>query len=357
MMSIIVSMNKAYWIHPQTNEMVLQSSPFIANGAVMSLNSFVGHSFQLREIPGKKSGLCRRDQCFISYVTVSENDDQVVFINENFEVKFQDNKSKAYDESQSIMKSCIVQTRNALSSYDGSLSSQDAIDMIDRMGACMENEVANRIEKLNDEIQFQSEIRQNIAYKLENYTCADEDAPPSESIENVTWTYYKDDIPRDVEKLMDRDASKVYLVRNFISPEECAAVGKAAEPDLHRATVADGDGGSQITDSRKAMQAGISVNWARESSGDPIARLSRRVYDFTNYVTGYGLKEHGQEDLMSIQYFGENYQKGEPPDRYTPHCDGNCNGMDYVWGNRVATMVMYCELPEIGGATQFQNAG
>lgn len=72
----------------------------------------------------------------------------------------------------------------------------------------------------------------------------------------------------------------------------------------------------------------------------------------------------GQEDIMSIQYFGENGEHPpgnsytpETPDRYMPHCDGNCAGLPHKHGSRVATMVAYCTVPTKGGATNFQNAG
>jgi hypothetical protein len=68
------------------------------------------------------------------------------------------------------------------------------------------------------------------------------------------------------------------------------------------------------------MQAGIKVQWDKEAEGDAIARLSRRVYDYTNRVLGLGIEEHGQEDLMSIQYFGRGRNDTEP-DRYTPVSD------------------------------------
>lgn len=74
-------------------------------------------------------------------------------------------------------------------------------------------------------------------------------------------------------------------------------------------------------------------------------------------MTGYNISPNGQEDLMSIQYSGTNYENGEPPDRYTPHCDGDCTGLAHKNGTRVATMVMYCDVPEVGGATQFRNSG
>lgn len=67
-----------HWIHPQTQEMVLQSTPDIMAGASFALNSFVTHSFQVRELPGKKSGVCEgtEGECRVDYFTVNENTDQ-----------------------------------------------------------------------------------------------------------------------------------------------------------------------------------------------------------------------------------------------------------------------------------------
>jgi hypothetical protein len=138
------------------------------------------------------------------------------------------------------------------------------------------------------------------------------------------------------------------VIENFISDDECDAMEAAAQKSLHRATVADGKGGSRLSDNRKAMQAGIKVPWKDEASGNAIARLSRRVYDYTNHVLGLGIEEHGQEDLMSIQYFGRGKNDTEP-DRYTPHCDGDCTGLPHKHGTRMATMVMYCDVADLGG--------
>ena len=146
------------------------------------------------------------------------------------------------------------------------------------------------------------------------------------------------------------------LSQNFITPEECAAIEAAAAPSLHKATVADGSGGSHLQKSRKALQAGVHVPWDKEANGDPIAAVSRRLYTYINDATGYNIQEAGQEDLMSIQYFGRGIDDPEP-DRYMPHCDGQCDGLKFQLAGRVATMVMYCEAPVKGGATNFRNVG
>jgi len=47
----------------------------------------------------------------------------------------------------------------------------------------------------------------------------------------------------------------------------------------------------------------------------------------------------------------------EAPDRYTPHCDGDCTGLPHKYGTRMATVVMYCTVADRGGHTNFRNAG
>ena len=70
-----------HWIHPDTGELVLQSTPDILNGASMNLNSYVSHTFEVRELPGKKTGVCEGEeqQCRVDYFTVNSNDDQSKF--------------------------------------------------------------------------------------------------------------------------------------------------------------------------------------------------------------------------------------------------------------------------------------
>lgn len=209
--------------------------------------------------------------------------------------------------------------------------------------------MADEIEKANEEIAFQAEVRRNMAALVENYTCADETLNTTESKRTETWEN------RKVHVMIDRPASKIHVIDDFVTEEECKAVADTAEPILHDATVADGSGGSKLSESRKAKQAGIKVHWDKEADGDLIARLSRRVYDYVNHVLALDIKEDGQEDLMSIQYFGRG-PDDDKPDRYMPHCDGDCTGLDFKSGSRMATIVMYCDVPEVGGATRFRNS-
>eukprot|EP00978_Attheya_sp_CCMP212_P010800 scaffold26271_cov45-Attheya_sp.AAC.4 len=70
-----------YWINPITGEEILTSSDGMLNGASLRLDSFVNHTFLLRETPSGKTGTCggtssNDDSCHIAYMTVSDSSEQ-----------------------------------------------------------------------------------------------------------------------------------------------------------------------------------------------------------------------------------------------------------------------------------------
>jgi hypothetical protein len=69
---------EVYWIHPQTGEGSLMTTPSILHGAVFTLNSFISHKFQAREVPSEKTGHCKsKDKiCKKADFVVSANSDQ-----------------------------------------------------------------------------------------------------------------------------------------------------------------------------------------------------------------------------------------------------------------------------------------
>lgn len=347
-----------YWISLGSDDLVLQSDKPIINGASFVLNSFVTHAFEVRELPGKRTGECgdagSSDRtCQIGYFVVNENDDQVVYIRPGLEIEHTDNKKKARESANEMLTKCQEQAVNSLQQIS-SISFDQASDTIADLVSCVEFGVANELETFNEEIGFQSRIRTGMADLLENYTCADRELNTSTPLRTETWQ--NNGVKREVKIMHERPSSKIHLIENIISAKECEAMEEMAKPLLHRATVADGGGGTELSKSRKAMQAGIKVPWHLETEGHPVATVSRKVYDYVNHVLGLDIKENGQEDLMSIQYFGRG-EGDKTPDQYTPHCDGDCNGLEFKSGNRMATMVMYCTIPELGGATNFANAG
>mmetsp|Transcript_49487 Transcript_49487/g.74672 ORF Transcript_49487/g.74672 Transcript_49487/m.74672 type:complete len:396 (-) Transcript_49487:3420-4607(-) len=274
---------------------------------------------------------------------------KAVYVEPGIEAVFEDDKVRAQESASEMLTECQNEALEAVGS-----SSSSAESAIAGLVECVEYSIAEKIKKASDEVSFQTTVRKRMGDLLENYTCADYELNTTEAESTDTW--YSEGVTRNVDILINRPASKVHVVKNFIDEEECLAMEEAAKPTLHRATVADGTGGSELSKNRKALQAGVKVPWDLERAGDPIARVSRRVYNYVNYVLDLDIDEHGQEDLMSIQYTGRGEDE-EEPDRYMPHCDGDCTGLEFKHGNRMATIVMYCTIPEKGGATNFNKAG
>jgi hypothetical protein len=69
-----------YWIHPQTGALTIMSSPNVLNGASFNLNSFIGHEFEIRELPSSKTGVCKgngnEQTCRTNHLAVTENSEQ-----------------------------------------------------------------------------------------------------------------------------------------------------------------------------------------------------------------------------------------------------------------------------------------
>jgi 2OG-Fe(II) oxygenase superfamily len=357
-----------YWIHPDTGAGVLMTNPSLMNGAEMPLDSYIGHKFEARELPAKTTGLCgttgtssdsnNSDSspgvCRRAQFEVSSNDDQVTRITDSFEAIFIDNKIKAMNEASDIVSSCQAGAKQRL--LDADIDKVKAAAAVEDLINCVQGGVASSLIKVNEEIAFQADIRKRIAASLENYTCIDDTLNTTKDVREEKWVQRKDNSQYVVHIKHDRPASRIHVIDNFIREDECLAMEEEASASLHRATVADGKGGSRLSENRKAMQAGIKVKWDDEKNDNPIARVSRRIYDYTNHVLGLNLQEFGQEDLMSIQYFGRGRNDTEP-DRYTPHCDGDCTGLPHKHGTRMATMVLYCKTADVGGHTNFRNAG
>jgi hypothetical protein len=219
-------------------------------------------------------------------------------------------------------------------------NSAEADSALDELMVCVEMGMSVPILAVDAEVSFHSSIREDIALNMENFTCVDENLGSSPDVDTRYWTSEKDGKTRTVHAKLDRPASRIHVVEDFASVGECLAMEDMANPKLQQASVADGKGGVQFSEHRKAKQAGITPNWDQEEHGDLVARLSRRVYDYTDHVLGLNITHFGQEPLMSIQYFGRGYND-TTPDRYTPHCDGECNGKPHRSGNRMATMVIY----------------
>jgi len=345
---------EVHWIHPHTNELVKQSTSAIFNGATFTLNSFVSHAFAATEVPHSKtqqcSGVNGTDACANAYFAVTDSDNQVINVLENFVVQHLDDASRARNNANEVTSVCEKMAKKKVDSLRTADMNEIKVIM-EAMSVCIEDGVAQKIEKLNDEISFQASVRTSMGGLLEDYTCDDHGMPSTTPVETKVW---RDKIgrTRNVDVMLERDSAKIHFIKEFISEEECQAVKNEVGDRLYVATVANESGGSRVSPNRKALQGSIRIPWQNDGA---IARVGHRIYEYTNQATWYNLGLEGQEDLMIIKYNGRGRDE-EEPDRYMPHCDGDCTGLPQKIGNRVATLVMYCDVPEVGGATNFRNS-
>jgi hypothetical protein len=271
---------------------------------------------------------------------------KVIFIRPNFIIDHTDTGSIALVSASKIVDTCLQNTKTALPS---SLSDQDKSAAIELMSSCIQSSTAKQIEIAHEEVQFQSEIRTDMSHMLENYTCYDETLPTSKAKTTANW------MARHVDVMLDRPSAKIHFISDFITQEECDAIHWEVKDDLKDADVSDGKGGRTLDPGRSAKTAPIrNVNDATHAR--LIEQLSRRIYNYTNHVLPFNVTDEGQQDLMFIQYYGRGINN-KKPDRYLPHCDGDCDGRAFKDGGRIATMLMYCDIAKRGGATNFMNAG
>jgi hypothetical protein len=135
---------------------------------------------------------------------------------------------------------------------------------------------------------------------MENRTCLDPAlGSSSDDLYNETWV--NQGKQHVVHVKLNRPASRVHVIDDFISAEECQAIERGTVSRLARAIIADGKGGVTHLSARRSLQAIIHVNWTSEIDGDPTATVLRRVYNYTNHVLGLNISERGQEPPAVIQ--------------------------------------------------------
>eukprot|EP00533_Pseudo-nitzschia_delicatissima_P002270 CAMPEP_0116086704 /NCGR_PEP_ID=MMETSP0327-20121206/4992_1 /TAXON_ID=44447 /ORGANISM="Pseudo-nitzschia delicatissima, Strain B596" /LENGTH=480 /DNA_ID=CAMNT_0003577763 /DNA_START=36 /DNA_END=1478 /DNA_ORIENTATION=- len=368
-----------HWVDPRNGKPTLIKDS-IAPQQKFNLNSYVGHHFEVWQELDPATGLCGSSDgnCDkIGYVAVTMSPEEAFVIREGVKVE---SAAVTVTSSQSpkvqnliehinlddvedptdILYFCKDEAAFAINKLDPANSDYDSkvAQVNEKLHDCITVGLAPRIKASDDEVIFERNLRLEASNIAENVTCVNTDLESSPDVETEEWKSSKDGVMRIVHHKLDRPASRIHVVSGFASPEECDAMTAEAQDNLHAASTADGKGGAKVSAARKAMQAGIKPQFTEDGEpldGNLISTLSKRVYEYTNHALDMNLTHHGQEPLMSIQYFGRGRHDIEP-DRYTPHCDGKCDGEQHMAGGRMATMVIYCELPQQGGFTNFQNA-
>jgi len=188
------------------------SSDPVLFGATFPLNTFVGHEFEMRELPSEKTGACKSEDqvCRQASFVVSENDDQVARLSDGFEIIFSDNKIVAREQASDLVNKCQSEARKMVAEAGGSADA--AMEAMQILSACVETQIAKTLELANEEIAFQASVRKGVAEQLENYTCVDENLETSDDVETREWNY-RDGVKRTVHVKHERPASRIHMAK------------------------------------------------------------------------------------------------------------------------------------------------
>ena len=275
-------------------------------------------------------------------------------IDRDFQVTHEDNKSRARDKANNALRTCRQKQIDFVQSHGNEVSSELVSKALDEMASCVHSNVANEMGKVDEELRFQESIRKRMGHAIGSYTCADElkEMKDTKADKSTIWSYNRKKY--SVGLMLDRQNSKVHVIKDFISDKECKAIETDAEVSLIEASIPGATGEGRVDGPPTAMVADVRVPWNKESWGNPIATLSRRVLEYAKRATGLPLKEEDDEDLS----FTHNTAQGDEKKLYLfeSNCMEGCFGQPFHTGERVATVVMYCESAEEGGSAVFHNA-
>jgi hypothetical protein len=199
-----------------------------AYGGDTHILSYVGHTFEVRELPSKKTGKCRYDdECQKARFTVNDQENQHFIVDKSFQVTHEDDRQQAYALAQSIFEECHKDAVND----DKSLSPAEAIEAVT---VCMEQRVNMTMAVKQEERDFQSSLRVQMAQDLIPYACGDNNFTATAEVQNVTFSHRTalDDSNTmnhhtkryNVKILHHLPTSEVSMIEDFATPEECKAV-------------------------------------------------------------------------------------------------------------------------------------
>lgn len=235
-------------------------------------------------------------------------------------------------------------------------STENSLLLLESIRECVEQILGDKIDASAKELQAMRILRRHFAPILEDYTCKDTNLDTSEPIEVREWSPSRDEPARNVSILMDQSTAKIHVIDDFVSDDECAFVERTRMGQYQYAMVSDeATGGVKVSESRNAQQAPLKVPWDKEHKGQKLAKVGRRLYDYASHIFQQNISEAGQEQPTLIRYEGKGFHVPHP-EQYMAHCDGRCDGRNYVSGMRVATMILYCKVADAGGHTNFRHS-
>ena len=268
----------------------------LAYGADKSVSSFIGHEFELRELPSKKTETCIYDTCRSVRVKVSDRYDQKVTLDRDFKITVEDDKAISYNKADAMFTRCQTQiTRDEEAKkemvYDpNNYVAVSPLAHIDAVTACMEQEMDHKLRTAEEERTFQSTIHRDMAADLVPFTCGNVNETQSKEIQNLTWydTSNNENRPRKhkqhkrkytIRKLHELPTSTILVVDQFVTTQQCDVL-----KDTSRHYHQEQEQGGTPTTTTPATEQGdtiipLSVAYAETEQGRLFKALLNSMYN------------------------------------------------------------------------------
>jgi prolyl 4-hydroxylase len=166
--------------------------------------------------------------------------------------------------------------------------------------------------------------------------------PEPDLVRSPLWVDAGD---RRVRVLLAMHEPRLVVFGDLLSPEECAGLMAQAEPRMKRSETVDRrTGGVQVDEARTSRGM-----FFHRAENELTTRIEKRIAALLNWPAENG------EGLQILHYrpgaeYEQHYDYFDPTDTGTP-------ALLKHGGQRVASLIMYLNTPEHGGATTFPDVG
>jgi hypothetical protein len=215
------------------------------NGTDTSINSYNTHSFRVKFVNGRPS------DAFVDFIKGPKEESVTI----------------TYDaESDSLRKEQLTRFDEVVKDFRAGQAVCGAADR-DGHTECLVDSVYRKTQRIVEQTAEVTKFRDLMSNRLRNYTCLDQHMNTSASVSSQSVKFKGKNMVKEV--LLDKPQAKIWYVKNFITPDECAVLMQHGRPRLTRATVAAADGSSVISENRKASQAHYDIN-PKTMASDPV---------------------------------------------------------------------------------------
>ena len=311
-----------FWINPNTQERVKSVDTGILKGTESAINSYVGHEFEIQELPKKTTGLCvgENDMCRRARFVVTSNEDQRFIIEKDITITYEDARSRAMEKAKKVSQECpMPQPSEAGEMAD-----------LDKWAECLQQQINATLDASREEIEFQAGVRKDMGRKLVNYACNDEEFPASTSTYNQTLNLGLGTRNPQMKYLFQSETSKVVLIEGFVARSQCKWLKETA-----------------------AKHGANRLDWS--AIGDVAIRtVVERIYKTLDQVLEYkkdaGFLDEQKRSSHTYPLF----------ELHSSTSDANTKRFLAEEDERhplVGSFMLFCDVPEKGGAIHFPKAG